>query len=278
MDVAINEKIDREKKVRSRGVMKPLLHLVQFSQIPILQQLQWEEALLRTDEGNWCILNQGSPPAIVLGISGQPERFIRKEKFDKAPIPLIRRFSGGGTVVVDNDTLFITLICQTEALAVHPFPRSIMEWTAQEIYSPLFSKKLFEKEFKESSGSFSLQANDYAIGNRKWGGNGQSFIKGRWLHHSSLLWDFSPEMMDYLSLPSAMPSYREGRSHSDFLCRLRDYFLHPAQFFGGVLEQMHRHFTVIEKTKEDLDLIAMRPHRKGTLLIPAEVPALNYLT
>ena len=30
------------------------------------------------------------------------------------PVPVIRRFSGGGTVFVDANTLFVTWICNTE--------------------------------------------------------------------------------------------------------------------------------------------------------------------
>ena len=33
-------------------------------------------------------------------------------------------------------------------------------------------------------------------------GNTQMIIKGRWLHHSSLLWDYNPANMDYLLMPS----------------------------------------------------------------------------
>ncbi|NGX54212.1 MAG: hypothetical protein K1000chlam4_00937, partial [Chlamydiae bacterium] len=46
-----------------------LLHL---SGLPIFEQLQLEEALLRADEGNWCLINSGVPPAIVMGISAKP--------------------------------------------------------------------------------------------------------------------------------------------------------------------------------------------------------------
>lgn len=45
-----------------------LLHL---QKVPILRQLLLEEALLRADTRNWCIINNGtSVPAIVMGISG----------------------------------------------------------------------------------------------------------------------------------------------------------------------------------------------------------------
>ncbi len=127
-----------------------------------------------------CLLNRGSPPAIVMGISGKMDELIYREKFHQAPLPVIRRFSGGGTVIVDHNTLFVTLICQADQVPASPFPRSLMQWLA-ELYRPLFSTQPFD-----------LRENDYTLGERKWGGNAQSIIKGRWLHHSSLLWDYDP--------------------------------------------------------------------------------------
>lgn len=235
--------------------MKPTLNLVKLTFIPILQQLQWEEALLRIDTRNWCILNQGSPPAIVMGISGQVQQVIQYSKLEQAPIPLIRRFSGGGTVVVDENTLFVTLICQTNALPISPFPRPLMQWTA-ELYRPLFS-----------SHPFQLQENDYAIGERKWGGNAQSIIKGRWLHHSSLLWDYNLEYMDYLCLPPKMPTYRQRRSHADFLCRLRDFWPHPDLFQNLLVEQLSHHFNLLEQEISEIEQITALPHRKAVSCI-----------
>ncbi len=230
--------------------MKPVLNLIKLASIPILQQLQWEEALLRADTRNWCIFNQGSPPAIVMGISGQVQHLIHQAKLEQAPIPLIRRFSGGGTVVVDENTLFVTLICQADALPISPFPRPLMQWTAT-LYRPLFSLH-----------SFQLQENDYAIDERKWGGNAQSIVRGRWLHHSSLLWDYCLEYMDYLAMPPKTPAYRQGRSHAEFLCRLRDYWPHPELFQDQLVEQLSHHFNLVEKEINEIEQIASLPHRK----------------
>jgi lipoate-protein ligase A len=236
--------------------MKPTLHLVKLAPTSIFQQLQWEEALLRTDKRNWCILNSGSSPAIVMGISGQVQQWVQQEKWTQAPIPLIRRFSGGGTVIVDENTLFVTLICQADALPVSPFPRPLMQWTAEELYRPLFSAFPFQ-----------LQENDYTLEGRKWGGNAQSIMKGRWLHHSSLLWDYRSEYMDYLLVPLKMPAYRQGRSHTDFLCRLRDYWPQHHLFQDQFVQQLSRHFTIVEKQKEELTQVAILPHRKVTSLV-----------
>ena len=48
-----------------------VINLLRLQGLPILKQLRLEEALLRADAGNWCILNDGSATAaVVLGISG----------------------------------------------------------------------------------------------------------------------------------------------------------------------------------------------------------------
>ena len=47
------------------------LNLCVLKNVPVWQQLAIEEALLRADDENWCVINEGSAPAIVFGISGK---------------------------------------------------------------------------------------------------------------------------------------------------------------------------------------------------------------
>lgn len=235
--------------------MKPLLHVVRLERNPILQQLQAEEALLRADSRNWCLLNRGSPPAIVMGISGKAEQLIRLDKLQESPIPLIRRYSGGGTVVVDENTWFVTFICQADAIKALPYPKHLMRWSA-ELYKPLFATHSFE-----------LRENDYVIGEHKWGGNAQCIIKGRWVHHTSMLWDYHPERMDYLLPPTKAPAYRQGRAHGDFLCRLRDYWPDHTAFHGELLKELGQQFHLVEMDEEVLNHVQSVPHRKSTCLI-----------
>ena len=63
-------------------------HLLHFQNLPILEQLRLEEASLRCDERNFCIINEGSTPAIVLGISGKLEELVDQEKHAKAAFHL----------------------------------------------------------------------------------------------------------------------------------------------------------------------------------------------
>lgn len=57
------------------------------------------------------ILNNGIEEAsIVLGFSGKKHELVDVELAKRDGIQLIRRFTGGGTVIVDKDTCFSTFI------------------------------------------------------------------------------------------------------------------------------------------------------------------------
>jgi len=216
--------------------------------MPIIEQLRLEEALLRADTGNWCLINQGAPKAIVMGISGKPEKLIDLTLAKKRTIPLIKRFSGGGTVYIDDNTLFVTFICnEPEAI----MPKAIMEWS-EKIYQPLFPE------------GFRLRENDYCLGERKFGGNAQYIQKGRWLHHTSFLWDYDPKQMDVLLLPEKRPSYREDRSHKDFLCTLCDYFPDKQAFLGSLICHLEKQYAVTHKSLAEVLPILDLPHRRAT--------------
>jgi hypothetical protein len=55
-------------------------------------------------------------------------------------VPVVRRFSGGGTVIVDQGTVFVTFICNKNAVAgLQPYPRDIMSWSGQ-LYGKVFDR------------------------------------------------------------------------------------------------------------------------------------------
>ncbi len=213
--------------------------LLRLKSYPIYEQLLLEEKLLRSNSGNWCIINEGSTPAIVLGISGKQDELVDCAKAAAHQIPLIRRFSGGGTVIVDQDTLFITFICQKQLHSFHAYPEPIMRWT-EELYRGALQLP-----------HFSLKENDYVIGDRKFGGNAQYIKKDCWLHHSSLLWDFSSKNMDYLLHPKKTPPYRQNRPHEDFLCRLSDYFSDKEVLIQNMIGELSKRYAVQEIVLEE---------------------------
>src|SRR5262245_13582464 len=112
-----------------------MFHLLTLPNVPIFEQLQLEEALLRTDERNWCILNTNSSEAIVMGISGKPEKLLNLDLVKRDKISVIKRFSGGGTVFISPCTVFVTLICNAQDSPIPLQPRPILEWT-EKLYQP----------------------------------------------------------------------------------------------------------------------------------------------
>lgn len=98
---------------------RPQALLLKLRNVPIFDALRLEEALFRVDNRTWIITNEwdaaGGPSSltgehmlptsatsIVLGISGRVAELVDINRTREAGVPLCRRFSGGGTVVVDT--------------------------------------------------------------------------------------------------------------------------------------------------------------------------------
>jgi len=232
--------------------MRPKLYLIHLKNRPILGQLQIEEALLRTEDRNFLLINEGSSKAIVMGISGTPENLINIKSAAEEKIPIIKRFSGGGTVIVDESTLFISFIMNKNALNVTPYPEPILKWSS-ELYKSAWNIPEFE-----------LKENDYCIGEKKCGGNAQYIKKDRWVHHTSFLWDYSEKNMSHLLLPSKRPKYREDRDHKDFLIRMNKFG--SAQEYIEKLKNYLKE-NVFDLNEFDLTHFEPSPHRMATEII-----------
>ncbi len=228
------------------------LFVLKLNGFPIFKQLQLEEAFLRADLRNWCLLNTNAPPAIVMGISGKRELLIDERALTSVDeMPIVRRFSGGGAVVTDPNTCFISWICNAEDVGVKCFPHYIHQWAAA-IYAEAFP-----------SIDISLVENDYVIGELKVGGNAQYISRERWLHHTSFLWDYDQKLMNCLLIPRKAPTYREGREHREFLCCLKEHISTKDEFFEGVFRYMCKRFCVHEVTLDEVEEVLQRPHRQS---------------
>eukprot|EP00586_Coscinodiscus_wailesii_P023290 CAMPEP_0172514696 /NCGR_PEP_ID=MMETSP1066-20121228/262083_1 /TAXON_ID=671091 /ORGANISM="Coscinodiscus wailesii, Strain CCMP2513" /LENGTH=332 /DNA_ID=CAMNT_0013295469 /DNA_START=49 /DNA_END=1047 /DNA_ORIENTATION=- len=288
--------------------------------LSVIERLCLEEALLRHDplERCWAIVGNHEPfhnrilslpdsivngrhhsdrntnCIIVLGIGGKPHELLDLDLVRKDGVICAKRFSGGGTVVVDHSSILTTFIMRTHCLRdVSPYPRDIMQWSSDAIFNQVFGAMKNEMmnvtaaEYGQRSlvmeskscgveltgkmltvprkkvtdiPDFSLRENDYVLGHRKMGGNAQSIIKDGWLHHTSFLWDYFDDHMKYLTLPSKRPEYRGERSHDDFLVKLKQYFqYHPLGkkvVHEKVKEAMFDVFHVEEVTlREALELV-----------------------
>ena len=200
--------------------------LVRLLRIPsrhfrsVQAQLVFEEQLFRLTRENWCIFSRGKPkPTVVMGLSGKPDLLLDVDRCRQFEVAVVKRFSGGGTVVVDQDTLFVSWVCNKDVLphTISNSPPALMQWSA-DFYAGALA--LAKAPIDPNIGTFGLREHDYCFGERKFGGNAQCLTRDRWVHHTSFLWNFHDKNMEFLTLPQKRPAYRKDRAHNDFLCRL----------------------------------------------------------
>jgi len=260
------------------------------SGLSAMERLVVEEALLRHDprQRSWGIVGNHDPThhtrlslhrstqgttsshmpshdavhnpncVIIMGIGGKPDKLLDIDLVKNDGVQVIRRFSGGGTVVVDHSSLWTTFIGRSkDTPQVSPYPREIMFWSADEIFAPVFQEmkramqtqghkkktlvmeqvscgvsseqgQMMQLSMDDKDVSdipdFALLETDYVLGDKKIGGNAQTIIKDGWLHHTSFLWDYVDEHMGYLTLPEKQPDYRGDRTHDDFLVKLSKHY------------------------------------------------------
>ncbi|XP_043712087.1 putative lipoate-protein ligase A isoform X1 [Telopea speciosissima] len=249
---------------QAKTVVAPLMNIVKLKGMSVLQQLHLEERLFRTSSDNWCIINDGTnAPTIVMGVSGKPSELLELKLVLQDKVPVVRRFTGGGTVVVDPGTIFVTFICNKDAVPnVELYPRPIMSWSGL-IYEDVF----------RGIADFHLRENDYVFGNYKFGGNAQSISRRRWIHHTSFLWDYEDKNMAYLKVPRRAPEYRSARSHVEFVCRMKDY-LSTLDFIDRTVKAVKTHFSLTSMQLEEVNIHAKTSFdHSSKLLTQAELEA-----
>ncbi len=128
-------------------------------------------------------------------------------------IPVLRRCSGGGTVLQGPGCLNYTLILKIqESGPLH----SITETNRFILQRHQESLTALTGEAIEIHGSV-----DLTIAKRKFSGNAQRRKRLCLLFHGTFLLQFDiPLMETFLGMPSKQPNYRQNRSHADFLMNL----------------------------------------------------------
>jgi len=150
----------------------------------------------------------------VLGYSNKVEMELNKKVCEDDGVPILRRISGGGTVLQGRGCLNYALILEIkkhpELATVTGANRFIMDRN-KEALALLLNKKITVEGHT-----------DLAIDSLKFSGNSQRRKRRFLLFHGTFLLQFDLETIEkYLSMPSQAPSYRKNRAHSDFLTNLK---------------------------------------------------------
>ena len=147
---------------------------------------------------------------VVLGVSCGLEKDAERERCLQDGVPILRRASGGGTVLQGPGCLNFPLVLPLGYAAglrdVNDSYRAILDPCAAAL---------------GIDGVSMLGSCDLALGDRKFSGSAQK--RNRWclLHQGTLLYDFDLALIPlYLGQPEKQPDYRRQRAHLDFVVNL----------------------------------------------------------
>jgi len=189
------------------------------------ENLACDEALLEWSEhgANEEVLRFWESPAyfIAVGYANKVATEVNVSACEAKGIPVLRRCSGGGTVVQGPGCLNYALILKITS--GRPFQnitstnRFVMERNRAAIES-LYPKS---PASDPRAGIVVRGHTDLCLGRLKFSGNAQRRRKHFLLFHGTFLLNFDLALIgDLLRIPSKQPDYREKRADADFLTNL----------------------------------------------------------
>lgn len=150
---------------------------------------------------------ESATTAVVLGRFGDVANDVFEGRCQHDGVPVVRRFSGGGAVVVGRGCMNFTVVL---ALPVYPELADVARSFRIVLHG--IADALAVDGLSLAGGT------DLVVGARKVSGNAQRRGRRALLHHGTLLYDFDPMLAArYLREPRRQPEYRERRPHTDFL-------------------------------------------------------------
>jgi len=184
------------------------------------ENLACDEALLDAAEagvGGELLRIWESPEVfIVVGYGNKVQTEVNVVACEARPIPILRRCSGGGTVVQGAGCLNYALVLQ---ITPNSPTRSIS--SANEFIMER-NRSATESALRAPHPALRVQGHtDLAIGSLKFSGNSQRRRKQFLLFHGTFLLDFDLSLVSrLLHPPSHQPEYRASRSHDEFVTNL----------------------------------------------------------
>lgn len=182
------------------------------------ENLACDEALLE-----WCERGEGSEllrvwePAsrfVVVGYGNEAAREVNLEFCAANSIPVLRRCSGGGTVLQSPGCLNYTLVLRISSLPGLQSISTTNRFVLQRHQAALANLLRASVEMQGHT--------DLAVGGLKFSGNAQRRRKEFLLFHGCFLLHADLALIEQaLPFPSKQPAYRANRRHADFLLNLK---------------------------------------------------------
>lgn len=150
---------------------------------------------------------------VVLGYSRSAEEDVDVQRCRRDGVPVLRRYSGGGTILQGPGCLNYNLVLRrdrdSELATITGTTRAILERHVAAL-SP-FLRGTITREGDS----------DLAIDGKKFSGNAQRRLSACVQFHGTVLLDFDPDSLErYLHEPARQPAYRGGRTHRNFVANI----------------------------------------------------------
>jgi lipoate-protein ligase A len=162
---------------------------------------------------------QASMPAVILGTGQEHARETNQDTLKSREVPVLRRHSGGGAVVIGPGAINFSAFYRFADLKGSETIRGAMSAALRPVIAALARLGIQAREAGLSD--LAVLSPDGTL--RKIAGNSQARKKRGVVVHGTLLAD--PDfafIQSVLSFPSSVPDYRSGRDHRSFLTSLRE--------------------------------------------------------
>ena len=152
---------------------------------------------------------QVARPVAIVGRHGAVGDDVIVEACRADGVTVLRRFSGGGAVVLGhgclNYAVALSLVSRPELSDVAASFQVVLHAIVSALDIP----------------GLSIHGSDLTLNDRKVSGNAQRRGRRAFVHHGTLLYDFDPSLATrYLKEPARQPGYRASRHHAEFLGNL----------------------------------------------------------
>ena len=203
------------------------MELTDLGLVPPARGIQEEREILASVEGARCagvhssntrsglragerlLVWESAHPAVVLPRNGAADAWANLDACAVRDIPILRRDSGGGAVVLGpgclSVALFLSLDARPALTDVAGSYATLLRAIADTLAIP----------------DVTIRSTDLALGNRKFAGHAQRRLRHTLLHHGTILYGFDLGLIDtLLPEPPRRPTWRGSRRHREFLANV----------------------------------------------------------
>lgn len=208
-----------------------------------------DDQILENFESDICVkVFVPETQAVVLGSGNEVSKEVNVAACQTRGIPVLRRYGGGGTVVLYPGCVVVSVGC----------------WVKEQFSNNLYFKMINQavilslaSKWPALSALSQAGISDIVMGDRKIAGTSLFRSRNYLLYQASILVHMDALLIgNVLSHPSKEPDYRKGRRHSDFLTGLADVekTVESPQLVADILE---RH--LISRLNEEMTVHLISP-------------------